>query len=104
MTGTSSHWLLRYQYVADIASRRGPYRDEHLARFWAEVDAGRVVLGGGAGDPVSEGIILWSVDDPGVIHDFVTQDPYMTAGLITSYDVVPWHTVIGESANNPLRP
>ena len=98
------HYLLRYRYVDGIDAKRGPYRDEHLKRFWVEVDAGRVLLGGGAGDPVSEGIIVWSVDDPQVIHEFVEGDPYTTAGLVTSYDVVPWRTVIGDIADNPLRP
>ena len=98
------HYLLRYAYVEGIDSLREPYRAEHLSRFWTQVDAGRVVLGGGAGDPVSEGIIVWHVEDPQVIHDFVKHDPYMTAGLITSYDVVPWRTVIGVLADNPLRP
>jgi uncharacterized protein YciI len=98
------HFLLRYQYVENIDSLRGPYRDEHLTRLWAEADAGRVLIAGGAGDPISEGIIAWNVDDPQVIHDFAAADPYMTAGLITSYDVVPWRTVVGEFASEPLRP
>jgi len=104
MATSASHWLLRYQYVPDIDARRGPYRAEHLARFWEQVDSGKVILGGGAGDPVSEGIILWSVDDPAQIHEFVKGDPYVTAGLVTGYDVVPWRTVIGDLADNPLRP
>ena len=98
------HYLLRYQYVDGIDSLREPYRKEHLSRMWAEADAGRLFLAGGAGDPVSEGIIAWDVDDPQVIHDFVVGDPYMTAGLITSYDVVPWRTVVGDHAATPLRP
>ncbi|MCR6713241.1 MAG: YciI family protein [Demequina sp.] len=98
------HYLLRYQYVDGIDAKRGPYRDEHLTRLWAEADAGRVLIAGGAGDPVSEGIIAWSVDDPQLIHEFVKGDPYMTAGLITSYDVVPWRTVVGDAAAEPLRP
>ena len=98
------HYLLRYQYVDGIDSLREPFRDEHLTRLWAEADAGRVLIAGGAGDPVSEGIIAWDVDDPQVIHDFAVGDPYMTAGLIMSYDVVPWRTVVGEQAATPLRP
>jgi uncharacterized protein YciI len=98
------HYLLRYQYVENIDSLREPYRDEHLSRMWAEADKGLLVLAGGAGDPISEGIIVWDVDDPQVIHDFAAGDPYMTAGLITSYDVVPWRTVVGEFASEPLRP
>jgi len=98
------HYLLRYQYVEGIDGLREPYRDEHLSRLWAEADAGRVLLAGGAGDPVSEGIIVWEVEDPSVIDAYAQADPYMTAGLITSYDVVPWRTVVGEQAQAPLRP
>lgn len=98
------HYLLRYSYVEDIDARRGPYRDAHLTDLWAEADAGRVVVAGGAGEPVSEGIIVWDVEDPAVIHEFAERDAYMRAGLITSYDVVPWRTVVGESASTPLRP
>ena len=78
--------------------------DEHLSRLWAEADAGRVLLAGGAGDPVSEGIIVWDVDDPAEIHAYAQSDSYMKAGLITSYDVVPWRTVVGQQAQAPLRP
>ena len=98
------HYLLRYQYVDGIDVLREPYRYEHLSRLWAEADAGKVLLAGGAGDPVSEGIIVWDVEDPSVIHAYAQEDPYMTAGLITSYDVVPWRTVVGEQAQTPLRP
>lgn len=98
------HFLLRYQYVDGIDALRAPHRDQHLSDLWAEADAGRVVIAGGAGDPVSEGIIVWDVEDPQVIHDFASRDAYMVAGLITSYDVVPWRTVVGDLADSPLRP
>ena len=98
------HYLLRYAYVDGIDKLREPYRAEHLSRLWAEADAGRVLLAGGAGDPVSEGIIVWDVEDPSVIDAYAQADPYMTAGLITSYDVVPWRTVVGAQAKTPLRP
>lgn len=98
------HYLLRYQYVDGIDALREPYRAEHLSRMWAEADAGRLVIAGGAGDPISEGVIVFDVEDPAHIHAFAENDPYMKAGLITSYDVVPWRTVVGALAHTPLRP
>lgn len=98
------HYLLRYQYVEDIDARREPHRAAHLSALWREADAGRVMIAGGAGEPISEGIIVWDVDDPAVIHDFARADAYMHAGLITAYDVVPWRTVVGEHATTPIRP
>jgi len=98
------HYLLRYSYVEGIDALREPHRDKHLTDLWTQADAGRVVLAGGAGDPIAEGIIVWDVEDPQVIHDFAAQDAYMVAGLITGYDVVPWRTVVGDLAATPLRP
>ena len=40
---------------------------------------------------------------PALIDAFAQRDPYMTAGLITSYNVVPWRTVVGPLAATPLR-
>lgn len=98
------HYLLRYSYVEGIDSLREPHRDQHLSDLWEQADAGRVVLAGAAGEPVTEGVIVWDVEDPQVIHDFAKRDAYMVAGLITSYDVVPWRTVVGQAAASPLRP
>lgn len=98
------HFLLRYHYVPDIAERRGPFRDEHLRRLWAEADAGRVIVAGAVGDPAVEAVILWDVEDPAEIADFAAGDPYLTAGLITSYDVVAYHSVVGDIAATPVRP
>jgi len=98
------HYLLRYAYVDGISELRAPYRDEHLSLLWAEADAGRVLLAGAAGDPITEGVIVWDVEDPEAIDEFVKRDPFMIAGLITSYEVVPWHTAVGALAKTPLRP
>lgn len=98
------HYLLRYAYVPDIDQRREPHRAAHLSALWREADAGRVVIAGGAGDPVTDGVIVWDVDDPSIIEEFAQADPYMGAGLITGYDVVPWRTVVGPLAKTPLRP
>lgn len=98
------HYLLRYQYVDGIDGLREPYRAEHLRHLWRAADEGLVLIAGGVGDPVSEAVIVWDVDDPRVIEEFAQADPYMTAGLITRHDVVPWRTVAGPLAKTPLRP
>lgn len=98
------HYLLRYQYVDEIDTLREPFRAEHLRRLWHAADQGDVLVAGGVGDPVTEAVIVWDVDDPRVIDEFAQADPYMTAGLITAHDVVPWRTVAGPFAATPVRP
>ena len=59
-----THHLLLYEYVADMLERRGPYRQEHLARIRAERDAGRIVMAGALGDPPSGGAIVFRGVEP----------------------------------------
>ncbi len=85
--------LLIYEYVPDMLERRGPYREAHLARIQAERAAGRVDLAGAIGDPPHGGAIVWRDTAPEEIEAFVRADPYMQAGLITSYRIDPWNLV-----------
>ena len=39
-------YLLLYTYVEDMAERRGPYREEHLAKIRAAREAGHITLAG----------------------------------------------------------
>lgn len=87
------HHLLLYEYVADMADRRGPHRGPHLERIRAEQDAGRVIMAGALGDPPSGGAIVFRDTPVSDIEAFVSSDPYMQAGLITSWRVAPWNLV-----------
>jgi hypothetical protein len=89
----SEHHLLLYTYVEDMAQRRGPYRDDHLRRIQIEKDAERIVMAGAIGDPTTGGALAWRGASPGEIAAFVQGDPYLEAGLITSYRIEPWTLV-----------
>ena len=93
MSQTSTTHMLLYEYVGDIARRRGPYRDDHLQRIRAEQSAGRVIMAGALGDPPRGGAIVFRDTDPEAIEAFAREDPYMKAGLITSWRVEPWTLV-----------
>lgn len=87
------HHLLLYEYVDDMAQRRGPHRGPHLERIRAEQQAGRVVMAGALGDPPRGGAIVFRDTPQAEIEAFVAADPYMQAGLITSWRVAPWNLV-----------
>ena len=40
------HHLLLYNYVSDMAERRGEYREHHLKRIAAERDGGHIEFAG----------------------------------------------------------
>jgi uncharacterized protein YciI len=87
--------LLRYEYVEDMAERRAPHREGHLAliqRYHAE---GRIAVAGAAGDPPSTGLIAFR--DEADADAFRAEDPYVAAGLVARWTVEPWTVV------TPLR-
>ena len=82
--------ILFYEYVPDVVERRAPHREGHLALIRRWYDEGRIVMAGGLGDPPTAGLIVLRVDDPQAAADeFVAEDPYQPAGLVTSWRVEP---------------
>jgi uncharacterized protein YciI len=87
------HHILFYDYVEDMADRRGPYREAHLERLAAARDAGRVVMAGALGDPPRGAAIVFRGVDPELIEAFTLEDPYVQAGLVTGWRIEPWKLV-----------
>ncbi len=98
------HYMLVYELAHDYLERRATLREEHLALGWAAHDRGELVLGGALGDPVDTAILLFQGDSPAAAERFAQSDPYVKHGLVVSWRVRPWTTVIGEGAANPVRP
>lgn len=87
------HHILFYEYVKDMAERRGPYRDAHLARIRSERDAGRIVMAGALGSPPSGAAIVFRDVPVDEIETFAAGDPYVEAGLVTGRRIEPWTLV-----------
>jgi uncharacterized protein len=94
MAADGLHHLLFYEYVPDIAERRGPHREAHLAlaRRWKE--EGRLVMAGALGDPPHGAVFVFRADGPAAAEEFVAADPYVSAGLVTAWRVEPWNVVV----------
>jgi uncharacterized protein len=85
------HLMLTYDYVPDVLERRGPYRPAHLELVRAWKEAGRLLAAGAVGDPPHGAVfVLRDGEDP---RRFVDADPYVAAGLVTSWGVEPWTVV-----------
>lgn len=87
------HHLLLYEYVDDMAQRRGPHREGHLERIRAQQQSGRVLMAGALGDPPTGGAFVFRDTPVSDIEAFVADDPYLQAGLITRWRVEPWNLV-----------
>jgi uncharacterized protein len=86
-------YLLLYTYVDDMAERRGPHREAHLAAIRAERDAGHITMAGALGAPPTGGAIVWTGVTPDEIERFTSADPYVVNGLVTSRRIERWNLV-----------
>jgi uncharacterized protein YciI len=98
------HYLLLYDLAPDYLDRRPRFRDEHLALAWQAHDRGELVLGGAVTEPVDTALLLFQGESPAAAEAFANADPYVRNGLVKSWRVRPWTTVIGAQAATPIRP
>jgi len=87
------HHLLLYDYVQDMADRRGPYREAHLGRIRAGQDEGLIVMAGALGDPPHGAAIVFKGATRDEIEQFVQDDPYVEADLVTKWYIERWQLV-----------
>ena len=97
-----AHFLLSYDFAPDYLERRPAFRERHLALAWAAADDGALLLGGAVGEPAESALLLFT--DAEAARTFAEGDPYVAEGLVCSWRVVPWTTVVGAQAATPVRP
>jgi hypothetical protein len=98
------HYLLIYDVSNDYLERRGEFRDAHLTLAWQSVERGELILGGALAEPVDSAVLLFSAGSPKVAEQFAAADPYVKNGLVKSWRVRPWNTVVGHEAATQLKP
>ncbi len=98
------HFLLFYEAGPEYVERRPQYRAEHLALAWAAQERGELVIAGPLAEPVDGAVLMFAGEDRSVAEDFARSDPYVTSGMVASWHVREWTTVIGELALTPVRP
>ena len=98
------HYLLFYDTAPDYLERREKFRSMHHARAWQAHERGELILGGALKDPVDGAVLLFRGDSPEAAERFARQDPYVQNGLVTSWKVRPWFTVVGDNPAAPVKP
>jgi len=92
------HYLLFYDVVEGYPEARQPFRSAHLAYASQAVARGELVLGGALADPVDTAILLFRSASREAAERFAAGDPYVRNGLVKSWRVREWTTVIGPEA------
>ncbi len=88
-----AYWVLLYEYVDDMVARRDPFRPGHLELIAAYRDAGHLVNAGAVGSPPAGGLLVFGPDGRDAAERFVAEDPYGSAGLVTSHRIEAWNVV-----------
>ncbi|KAK9864955.1 hypothetical protein WJX84_003661 [Apatococcus fuscideae] len=100
MAGTSAPCLqiLQYKYVEDILERRGPHREAHLKAAADQVKAGSCLIAGASGNPPSGALFVFKGKSSKEIEEFVKADPYIKAGLVSDWEILPFAVPPGLNA------
>ena len=95
------HYMLMYDVVDDYVTRRTPLRAAHIGLARDAAARGELVLGGALNPP--DGVmLLFRGDSPAAAEAFAEADPYVQNGLVKSWKVREWTTVVGPDAQVKL--
>jgi uncharacterized protein YciI len=92
------HYLLFYDVVNDYVARRASFRSAHLALATAAFARGEIVLAGALAEPADGAVFVFRTAE--AAEAFVLADPYVLNGLVKSWRVRKWMTVIGEGVTS----
>ncbi|HVB12056.1 MAG TPA: YciI-like protein [Nitrososphaerales archaeon] len=93
------HYILFYDVVDDYITKRATFREAHLKLAREAFDRGELVLGGAFAEPVDGGALVFRGPTPVFAENFAKNDPYVKNGLVTSWRVRKWMTVIGDGTS-----
>ena len=96
------HYLLFYDVVDDYVTRRVPLRAAHIDHARGALARGELVLGGALASPPDGVVLLFRGSSPAIAERFAEHDPYVTNGLVKTWRVREWTTVVGFGAEAPL--
>jgi uncharacterized protein YciI len=90
-----NYYALFYDVVDDFVPRRAPFREQHLRLVREAHGRGELLLAGAFSDPPDLALLVFRAPERSVAEDFARNDPYVTMGLVTRWEVRSWAVVIG---------
>jgi hypothetical protein len=93
------HYVLLYEVVDDYVARRASFRSEHLRLANEAHGRGEIVLAGALAEPVDSAMFVFRGPGPEAAEAFAKADPYVLNGLVKSWRVRKWNTVVGDGSS-----
>ncbi len=89
------YYVLLYDYVEDVATKRAPYREQHLALVRKLHERGELLMAGAWANPLDGAALVFRTDSSRAVEDFVAADPYVKHGLVTRWRIREWNVAVG---------
>jgi|SRR5678816_1674710 uncharacterized protein YciI len=96
------HFLLFYDVADDYVEKRGPFRAEHLGLIRQAHERGELVMAGALADPADGAVLVFRGASAEAAEAFAKSDPYVKNGLVKTWRVRHWNTVVGDGAQMPV--
>lgn len=90
-----TYYILNYKASENFAKEKKQYQNEHKLLMKKAHEKGELILAGGLLKPSNGGMLIFKVQDPKVVEEFVKNDPYVKYGIIKKWEIRPWNIVIG---------
>ncbi len=104
MSSQKNYYILSYTGSPNYIEARAPHRKEHLALTWEFVEKNQLLLGGAYEEPADGAMIIFYMEDPKHIEEFVKRDPYVRFGVVKHWSIRKWKVVVGTACEAPIRP
>ncbi len=88
-----AYFAMECHLVDDYLTRRGPYREAHLALLRHAADDGTLLLAGALDSPANRSLLIWR--DEAAAREFAEADPYYAAGIVRRLTIQEWAVAAG---------
>jgi uncharacterized protein len=83
------------QFVENVAEKRAPHREAHLAHLREMHERGMLLMGGALLDPMDAGLLITRAETKEEVEKELAADSYAQNGIWTSIVVREWNVVVG---------
>ena len=90
-----NYYALFHQVVDDFVAQRSAYRDEHLRLAREAHRRGELLLAGALTEPADRALLVFRAAGRSAVEEFARNDPYVTSGLVSRWEIRPWAVVVG---------
>ena len=90
-----AYFILSYTFTEAGSAQREAQLQAHLSHVQAAAERGDLILAGPVGDAGDADVLLFHADAPEPVEAFAQADPYVIAGLVSRWAVLPWAVEYG---------